>query len=290
MLKDSSIFPLNEPIHMPSVLGQLVGKDRIRLCPSKVSAVRRMTEPTDIHELRRFLGMVNQSGKYIPRLAELTHLLRGLLSKKNAWVWSPHHQHAFNVIKEKLSSAPALAISRLLCQLTHCRMAWVQWWPRNRKMETGNQWSLYLACLLPPKGDTPRLKKDSLTTTWACERLADYLIGKRFHVETDHKAMVPILGSKNLKEMSPRIQRLPVSLLRFHFTVSHVPRKLLITADALSRAPVEQHDGQSSTEEQIYLYVQHVLASLPASNTQAQANKRKTRRRRSLSKTEAILQ
>ena len=62
MLKDSSIFPLNEPIHMPSVLGQLVGKDRIRLCPSKASAVRRMTEPTDIHELRRFLGMVINQG------------------------------------------------------------------------------------------------------------------------------------------------------------------------------------------------------------------------------------
>ena len=91
-------------------LGQLVGKDGIRPDPSKVSAVRHMTKPTDIHELRRFLGMVNQSGKYIPRLAELTLPLRELLSKKNAWVWGPPQQHAFNVIKETLSSAPALAI------------------------------------------------------------------------------------------------------------------------------------------------------------------------------------
>lgn len=90
-------------------LGQLVGKDRIRADPSKVSAVRYMTEPTDIHEHQRFLGMVNQSGKYIPRLAELTHPLRELLSKKNAWIWGPPQRHAFNVIKEKLSSAPALA-------------------------------------------------------------------------------------------------------------------------------------------------------------------------------------
>ena len=89
-----------------------------------------MAEPIDIHELPRFLGMVNQSGKYIPRLAELTHWLRELLSKENAWVWGPPQQHTFNVIKEKLSSAPALAIfdphSRLLCQLMHLRMAWAQ--------------------------------------------------------------------------------------------------------------------------------------------------------------------
>jgi len=33
-------------------LGQLVGKDGIRADPSKVSAVRHITEPTDIHELQ----------------------------------------------------------------------------------------------------------------------------------------------------------------------------------------------------------------------------------------------
>ena len=81
-----------------------------------------------------------------------------------------------------------------------------------------------------------QIEKEALATTWACERLADYLIGKRFHVETDHKPLVPILGSKNLEEMSPRIQRLGMRLLRFDFTVSHVPGKSLITADALSRA------------------------------------------------------
>lgn len=75
--------------------------------------------------------------------------------------------------------------------------------------------------------------------------------------------------------MSPRIQRLRMRLLRFAFTVSHVPRKSLITADALSRAPAEQQDGQSSTEEEIDSYVQHVFASLPASNTQLKRVKEK---------------
>ena len=45
-----------------------------------------------------------------------------------------------------------------------------------------------------------QIEKETLVTTWACERLADYLIGKRFQVETDHKPLVPILGSKNLEE------------------------------------------------------------------------------------------
>ena len=78
--------------------------------PNKVTALKYMGKPTDIHAFRRYLGMVNQSGKYTPNLAELTHPLRGLLSKKNAGSWGPPQQRAFQTVKEKLSTAPALAI------------------------------------------------------------------------------------------------------------------------------------------------------------------------------------
>ena len=32
-----------------------------------------------------------------------------------------------------------------------------------------------------------QIKKEALTTTRACGRLAEYLVGKTFHIETDHK-------------------------------------------------------------------------------------------------------
>ena len=60
--------------------------------------------------------------------------------------------------------------------------------------------------------------------------------------------------------MSPQIQRLRMRLLRVDFS--------LITADTLFRAPVARQDDQYRTEEEIDLYVQHVSASLSASNTQ----------------------
>lgn len=69
-----------------------------------------MAELSDIHELRRFLGMVDQSGKYIPNLAELIHPLGELVSKKNARVWGPQQQNAFDAVKQKLSSTTALTI------------------------------------------------------------------------------------------------------------------------------------------------------------------------------------
>ena len=44
-----------------------------------------------------------------------------------------------------------------------------------------------------------QIDKEALASTWACERFSDYLIGTKFHLESDHKPLVSLLGSKNLR-------------------------------------------------------------------------------------------
>lgn len=50
-----------------------------------------------------------------------------------------------------------------------------------------------------------QIEKEALATTWACERFSNYLLGRHFHVETDHKPLVPLLSSKHLDDLPPRI-------------------------------------------------------------------------------------
>ena len=45
-----------------------------------------------------------------------------------------------------------------------------------------------------------QIEKEALATTRACERLAEYFIGKTFHIETNHKLLVPLLDTKNLEK------------------------------------------------------------------------------------------
>ena len=66
-------------------LGHVVNKQGISADPDKVAAITQMKAPQNISALRRFLGMVNQLGKFSPRLATITQPMRELLSKKANW-------------------------------------------------------------------------------------------------------------------------------------------------------------------------------------------------------------
>ena len=76
---------------------------RVKPEPDKVSAVVNMEAPQNITELRRFLEMVNQLGKFLPNLATETEPLRGLLSTGSSWYWDQPQRDAFNEIKRMLS-------------------------------------------------------------------------------------------------------------------------------------------------------------------------------------------
>ena len=97
-------------------------------------------------------------------------------------------------------------------------------------MENYKQLLSYRDHLPTQKKDMHKLKKK----TWASERFQDYLIGLDYTTETDHKPLVPLLSTKNLEELPIRVQRFCLRLMRFTYTIVHVPGKNLCTADALS--------------------------------------------------------
>ncbi|KAK7925007.1 hypothetical protein WMY93_007317 [Mugilogobius chulae] len=248
-------------------LGQIIEATGVSPDPEKVSAVRAMKEPSNISEVRRFLGMTNHLGKFLPHLAEKTRPLRELLRKTNMWSWGPQQMQAFESIKQDLTTPPGLALYD----------------PSAETLVSADSSSYGLGAVLLQKTSTSnwkpiayasralstteqryaQIEKEALATTWACERFAEFLIGNDFHIHTDHKPLVPLLGSRNLDELPPRIQRLKMRLMRFSFTISHVPGKEIATADVLSRAPIA-HTEEGLHEEEIDLYADAVVASIPA--------------------------
>ena len=62
--------------------------------PDKVTAIKQTEAPKNISTLRQFLRMVNQLGKFSPKLATTTQPMREL-SKKAIWCWGTEQEAAF---------------------------------------------------------------------------------------------------------------------------------------------------------------------------------------------------
>ncbi|XP_064469534.1 uncharacterized protein LOC135384254 [Ornithodoros turicata] len=111
-----------------------------------------------------------------------------------------------------------------------------------------------------------QIEKEGLALAWACEKFQEYLIGKEFRLETDHKPLVGILSTKFLDELTLRLQRIRMSLMRYSYTVAYVPSKEQVAADALSRNPL-RYAGPSTLEQELHGYVNLLEKTLPTSTS-----------------------
>ena len=252
-------------------LGQIVDSSvgGLRKDPAKVKAIVEMETPRNVADVRRFLGMVNQLMKFVPNLAEKTKPLRDLLCKDKDWIWGPDQENSFNVLKKDLASPEILVLYS----------------PDRETVVSADSSSFGLGAvllqrqangLLHPVAYASRsltatesryaqIEKEALAVTWGLERWYDLLVGMHFTVQTDHKPLVPLFSTKNVDELPLRVQRFKMRLMRYSFNIVHVPGKDLCTADALSRAPL-QNVGVQDIAKQADSYVQAVMVTIPASD------------------------
>jgi hypothetical protein len=179
----------------------VIDKHGVSADPSKTAAILKMEEPRPVTELQRFMGMVNQLGKFSSAIAEISQPLRELLSSKRLWVWGPGQQKAFQDIKAQLASPPTLALYSPDAPTKICADASAYGLGAVilQQMD-GSLWKpiAFASCSMTQERRYSQIEKEALALVWACEKFADYVIGMSFVLETDHKPLVPLLGKTNL--------------------------------------------------------------------------------------------
>ena len=65
-------------------LGHQIDAEGLHTTSAKVDAVVQAPEPSNIQELRSFLGLLNYYGKFLPNLATTLHPLNNLLYKRES--------------------------------------------------------------------------------------------------------------------------------------------------------------------------------------------------------------
>ncbi|KAK3739257.1 hypothetical protein QZH41_000263 [Actinostola sp. cb2023] len=90
------------------LFGLMFSKDGIKPAPSKVDALKSMSPPSNVSEVRSLLGMAQYSAQFIPNFSAITAPLRQLTRKETAWKWSSSEQNAFELLQKALSSESVL--------------------------------------------------------------------------------------------------------------------------------------------------------------------------------------
>ena len=222
---------------------------------SKVQGITEKLRPTNLKELRSFLGAVDQFNKFMPDLASTCFPFRSILKKDAVWSWTLHEK-AFMEVNSKV---------KRVAELTHfkrkkplriiCGDASKQGLGAVLQQCEENQWKP-ISCAsrflteLETKYSINEL--ELLAVVWSVEHFKNYVYGVRFAVVSDHKTLQSVSKSnKGNKTYSSRLTRWADRLLRFDFSIVNTPGRTLGMADYLSRHP-SPYEGNVVKAEELF--------------------------------------
>ena len=218
-------------------LGHCISQQGVSPDPTKLTAVAKISLPSNIKEVRTFLGLTGYYRRFIPNYATVAQPLTKLTSKEycNNFVWTDECTAAFDKLKQLLCSAP------ILCYPDFDREFILQTDASDVGLgavlsqidKSGNEHVVAYASktLSPREKNYSTTEKEAFAIQFGTQHFRVYLLGRKFTISTDHSA----LSWLHSMEPKGRIARWLMDLQEFDFEVKHRAGRVHNNADALSR-------------------------------------------------------
>ena len=184
--------------------------------------------PTNIKELRSFLGMITYCSKFLQNFAIVTAPLRSLLKKDTLWLWDDKCCNSFNMPKEMLLSTETLAYfdpkasTVVVVDASPVGVGAVI----SQMQPDGTMRPISYASrsLSPVEQRHSQIERECLAILFAVQRFRIYLYGITFTIKTDHKPLIPLFSRKC--QPPPRIERWVTRLMPYKFQLVYQPGHL----------------------------------------------------------------
>ena len=214
-------------------MGHLINAEGIKPDPEKVQALLTAPVPKDIHEIRRFCGMVQYLAKFLDNISHSLEPLHAMTKKNSAFNWNEKCDKAFKDTKQKIAEATMLghydpnitlelhvdsSQSGLGCVLLQ----------NNRPLEYASR------SLSPAERRWAQIEKEMLAVVYGLERFNQYTYGNDVLIVNDHKPLATIVR-KPLCQAPQRLQRLLMRANRYSFRFQWIQGSNLQAADYFSR-------------------------------------------------------
>ncbi|GJR92359.1 putative mitochondrial protein [Tanacetum coccineum] len=90
-------------------LGHVISAQGVSTDPSKIKAMQEWSVPSNLKQLRGFLGLTRYYRRFIKGYTSISQPLTMLL-KKNAFQWNPKAEKAFEKLQQAMIQSPVLAL------------------------------------------------------------------------------------------------------------------------------------------------------------------------------------
>ncbi|KAJ6839083.1 uncharacterized protein M6B38_316420 [Iris pallida] len=214
-------------------LGHIVSGEGISVDPKKVEAVKSWPTPKSVAEIRSFLGLAGYYRRFVENFSRIAEPLTRLTRKEEKFNWTEKCQAAFDELKERLITAPILALPsgsggyEIYSDASGKGLGCVL-------MQHGRVIAYASRQLKTHERNYPTHDLELAAVVFALKLWRHYLYGERIKIYTDHKSLKYVFTQK---EINMRQRRWLELLKDFDMELTYHPGKANKVADALSRRP-----------------------------------------------------
>ncbi|GJU60948.1 putative reverse transcriptase domain-containing protein [Tanacetum coccineum] len=218
--------------HLKAIL-ELLKKEKlgIHVNPAKIESIKDWATPKIPTDIRQFLGLAGYYRRFIEGFSKIAKSMTKLTQKGIKFDWGEKEENAFQLIKQKLCSAPILALPEgsedfvVYCDASHKGLGAVLMQREKVIAYASRQLKVH-----EKNYTTHDLELGSVV--FALKIWRHYLYGTKCTVFTDHKSLQHILDQK---ELNMRQRRWLELLSDYDCDIRYHPGKANVVADALSR-------------------------------------------------------
>lgn len=231
-------------------LGFIITKGSIHPGERKTAAIREFKPPSNVHEVKRFIGLTGYFRRFVKGYAVRAEPLTRLTKSHCPFEWKEDQVKAFEDLKCALTSEPILQLynprakTELHTDASSNGLAGILL----QEAADGKMHIVY--CVSKKTTDSERRyhssKLELLAIIWSVDRLRQFLLGIHFTIVTDCQALVYMNAKKTT---NPQIARWFSLLQEYDVEIRHRPGNKMEHVDALSRAPTE---AENDTMEEIF--------------------------------------
>ncbi|WVZ75123.1 LOW QUALITY PROTEIN: hypothetical protein U9M48_023210 [Paspalum notatum var. saurae] len=203
-------------------LGHIITAEGVSVDPKKVKAIMEWQQPINVSEIRSFIGLAGYYRRFIEEFAKIARPMSSLLEKDKKFEWTEACERSFQKLKEKLTTAPVLALPDIHRDFViYCDAS------RQGLGCCSCKTTRLLPMLLGNSG-----LMNGITSLMIWNWPQHYLISNKCELYTDHKSLKYVFTQPDLNLR----QRRWLELIKdYDLDIHYHPGKANVVADALSR-------------------------------------------------------